>query len=106
MRLTVERVSNGCIIRDHDERETVVVAADDPLEAARQMLVEVNDRAGAWRGDSGAEQPVVAVEPDRLPQHPEGCEHRHIAHWAYDGRKGWQCRCGISFVPRPAEPGA
>ena len=45
MKLTIERVYNGYIIREEDG-PTIVVANDDPAEATCEMLREVHELIG------------------------------------------------------------
>jgi hypothetical protein len=105
--LSVERASNGYIVRDSAAREIWLVAGDDWLEAAAGLLDEMNGRLGS-AGDGYEERRVrVAVEPGEqwLVANPALCRHTSVRNTSQGAAGVWACICGVEFLPilRPVE---
>lgn len=77
MKIVIETVSNGYIIRDEGSEETVVVANADRVLAAWEMLVEVNYRVGGAGDADGERSMSIGLAPSRrwMEFHPEECRH-------------------------------
>jgi hypothetical protein len=102
VKITIERVANGYTIKDEPDGETFVVANNDHVLAAWEMLTEVNDRIGS-SGDSDGERSMsIALLPSRrwLEFHRDECRHaKGVERWDDGGEMGWQCPCGQKFAP-------
>jgi hypothetical protein len=99
--LTVERASNGYIVRDSAAHEIWLIADDDWLEAAAGLLVEINGRLGS-SGDGYEERQVtVMVEPGDqwLAANPNECPHTKVRNTSQGASGLWACICGVEFVP-------
>ncbi len=99
-KLTIERVRNGYIIRDEAEDETWVVAENNDVTAAWQMLSEVNGLIGHPGSRHDAERVRVIVLPgDKwLPAERAGCPHTWVERHQWGGNPAeWWCPCGAEF---------
>jgi hypothetical protein len=109
-KLTIERVSNGYIIHDEIEDETFVVAEENAVSAAWQMLVHVNDLIGHTGSRHDGERIRVIVLPgDKwLPPEPGGCPHTWVErHQWGENPPQWWCPCGAEFgLIKPGSPWA
>ncbi len=99
MKITIERVANGYIIRDEGEEETWVIANINEVSAALEMLDEVNVRIG-HPGDRYSEErvTVIARPGDKwLPRHEGDCAHPWI-NLSREDAPLWRCPCGAEFA--------
>ena len=105
--LWIERASNGYLVRDAAANETWLIADEDWLDAAADLLAEINSRLGS-EGDAYDERRVrVTVEPGThwLPANRDECVHRRVQSTSGGASGVWACVCGVEFVPlaRPAD---
>jgi hypothetical protein len=101
MKLSVERVANGFIVRDESTDEVIVVAEETEVVAAQQMLTEVMWRLGPTTSGWEAETLRVIVLPGRkwMPAKRGGCLHPWIERWQIrDEPPHWWCPCGAEFT--------
>lgn len=103
MRIIIEKVANGYIIRDEGAEETWVVANPDGFEAVAEMLVEVNARIGRPVDPEAERTMAIRIEPGArwLAYNPAGCSHEHTIERAPGEPGAWRCPCGQSFLPAP-----
>src|SRR5574338_313379 len=97
--VTVERVSNGYVIR-HLASTRSAVAGDDgegPIRVAADMLGWVNEFIGEVGGRNGPERLCVIVLPgdDWIPAEPGDCSHAWVER--NDRGDSWFCPCGAKF---------
>jgi hypothetical protein len=102
---TIERAWNGYVVSDTTRVGGWLIAGDDPLEAARLLLVELNERLGT-NGTPDDEWRVLiemASGDDWLAAHPALCPHDIVRNREYiedeSTTEGWSCGCGLGFVP-------
>jgi hypothetical protein len=101
--LAIERATNGYLVRDSAAREIWLIADEDWLEAAAELLAEINSRLGS-AGDTYDERRVmVTLEPGErwLAAKPEDCKHDRIRNRSLGASGRWACACGLEFVPAP-----
>lgn len=99
--LWIERASNGYLVRDAAVNETWLIADDDWLEAAAELLAEINNRLGSV-GDGYDERRVrVTVEPGEhwSRTNQAECLHDRIQNTSGGASGLWACVCGLEFVP-------
>jgi hypothetical protein len=100
-KVSLERVQNGYIIRHEAEDQTLVVADNNDVEAAWQMLCAVNDLIGHPGSRHDRERVRVIVLPGNkgLPAEPGGCLHTWVERhqWGEDPPTWW-CPCGATFA--------
>jgi hypothetical protein len=99
-KISIERVRNGYIICDEAEGQTWVVADDNDVTAAWQMLVEVNDLIGhAGSRHDGERVRVIVLPGDKwLPAERDGCLHTWVErHQWGENQPQWWCPCGAEF---------
>ncbi len=101
--LSVERATNGYLVRDSAAREIWLIADDSWLEAAAELLAEINGRLGSDGDTYDERRGVVSVEPgDRwLAANPDDSLHDRVLNRSYGASGLWACTCGIEFVPAP-----
>lgn len=99
--LWIERATNGYLVRDAAVNETWLIADDDWLEAAADLLAEINDRLGSRGEVYDARRVVVSVEPGEhwLQANPAECLHRRVRNTSPGASGLWECVCGVEFTP-------
>jgi hypothetical protein len=105
--LAIELAANGYVLRDAALRETWVIGDADPLEAAANLLIELNERLGTVGRPGDERRVVVTIEPgdDWLRAHPHHCQHIAIRKLETEDSERWMCVCGLEFVPARHRPG-
>jgi len=103
-RLVIERAWNGYAITDTTRTGGWLVAGEDPLEAAAELLDALNQRLGADGRPEDERRVVVTLEAGDawLAAHPAGCPHDNVRNLDYledPDREGWACACGVLFAP-------
>lgn len=98
--LWIERATNGYLVRDSAVNETWLIADEDWLNAAAELLAEINGRLGS-AGDTYEERRVlVTVEPgdNWLRSNPDECPHERVRNTSNGASGLWACTCGVEFV--------
>jgi hypothetical protein len=101
VKISVERVSNGFIVRDESTDEVAVVAEQTEVTATQVMLTEVIWRIGPATSGWEAENLRVIVLPGRkwMPARRGGCAHPWIERSQIrDEPQHWWCPCGAEFT--------
>jgi hypothetical protein len=97
--LTVERVSNGFLIRHAPSARSIVVSDDGHgrVHVAADMLAYVNETIGEAGSAHEPERVRVIVLPGDhwIPTDPGDCEHRWVER--LDPERSWFCPCGAQF---------
>jgi hypothetical protein len=110
-RFSVERAWNGYVAADTSRDGSWLVVADDPVEAAALLLVELNERLGSdGRSEDERRVSVELVAGDAwLAAHRALCRHDIVRNVSYlesvPNRTGWACGCGLPFAPLPPNEG-
>lgn len=99
MSLTVESAINGYVIRDNDTGQILTIADNDRVQAAIDMLCEVNELIGEIGGrHDPARVRVLALPGDKwLPNKRGECRHPWVELREYSGISKWLCFCGAEF---------
>ena len=97
--VTLERVSNGYLIRHLPSARSIVVGDNDhgPVWVAADMLASLNELIGEVGSRHDPERVRVIVLPgdEWIPADPNDCEHRWVER--HDPEGSWFCPCGAKF---------
>jgi hypothetical protein len=99
--LIIERAFNGYFLRDASVGESWVIPEDDRIDAALDLLADINLRLGTAGTDDDDRRVVLGVEPGNLwlKAHAERCPHAVVRSASEAEADGWACGCGVEFVP-------
>jgi hypothetical protein len=100
MKLTVETATNGYLVTDDERSAPLVIGGHDPIDAAWELLAEINERIGVIGSRHAVRRVrVITLPGDKwYPRDRNECSHDSIEGWGSEPNRRWWCPCGAEFA--------